>query len=249
MKENSMLASLFGGGGMGGGGNPGQPIPGLQLRTDVNALIDQRIASGGPNARAIMAQSLHQANTELTQLKTKILNAGGGSSNANIPDFKPNSQKSKTFKQRLQIGSEFQISKPSGVQPATADMGVSLGYKLNDKSIVGVGLAYKMGYGNIQHLNITSQGIGLRTFIDWKLKKQFFVSGGYEMNYNAAFKDLHSLRNYDNWQSAELVGLTKKLKVKSKLFKETKFQLLYDMFFRQHVPITQPIIFRIGYNF
>ena len=46
-----------------------------------------------------------------------------------------------------------------------------------------------------------------------------------------------------------LLGISKKLKIKTKLFKETKFSLLYDMLYRQHVPATQAVVFRVGYNF
>ena len=41
---------------------------------------------------------------------------------------------------------------------------------------------------------ITHQGIGLRSYVDWQLKKQFYLSGGYEMNYNAAFKNIQQLK-------------------------------------------------------
>jgi hypothetical protein len=70
----------------------------------------------------------------------------------------------------------FQIGKSGTGRAAIADMGLSLGYKLNDKSIIGVGASYKMGYGSIQKIRITHEGVGLRSFIDWKLKKNFFSS-------------------------------------------------------------------------
>jgi hypothetical protein len=157
--------------------------------------------------------------------------------------------KTKTFKQRLEYGSNFQFAKPNSLLPTTADIALSIGYKLNDKSIAGIGASYKMGLGSIQHISITHQGIGLRSFIDWKLKKQFFVSGGFEMNHNAAFKNIEQLKTFDAWQQAGLVGLTKKVKMKTKLVKGTKLQLLYDLLANQHVPVSQPVVFRIGYNF
>ena len=167
---------------------------------------------------------------------------------ANIPDFKPNNQKSKTFLQRLEYGSNFQFAKNNSLVPTTADIALSIGYKLNDKSVIGIGASYKMGLGTIQNISISHQGIGLRSFIDWKLKKQFFVTGGFEMNYNASFKKIDQLKKYNDWQMSGLVGITKKINIKTKWTKETKIQLLYDMLYKQHFPASQPIIFRVGYN-
>lgn len=245
-QENSWLAQLF--------GSPSSSgavanLAGLQTRANVNALIQDRIASGGPNARETFSQNMQQAQAELTQLKNKVLKAGGSSSEANIPNFKPNNQKSKTFFQRLEYGSNFQVAKPNTLTPNTADIGLSVGYKLNDKSLVGIGASYKMGLGTIQRLSISHQGVGLRSFIDWKLKKQFFMTGGFEMNYNAQFKNLTQLQYRNDWQQAGLVGLTKKLNIKTKVFKGTSLQLLYDMLHRQHNPVSQPVLFRMGYSF
>lgn len=246
-RENGRLASLF-------GTSPGsntamQSLAGMQTRASVQALIRDRIASGGAGAAQYVSQNMQQGRNEFTNLKNKIAKAGGTSSDANIPNFKPNTQKSKTFLQRLEYGSNFQFAKNNSFVPTVADIALSVGYKLNDKSIIGIGGSYKMGLGSIQRINITHQGIGVRSFIDWKLKKQFFVTGGFEMNYNAQFKNIAQLQNYTEWQQSGLVGLTKKINVKTKLFKGTSVQLLYDMLYRQHNPISQPILLRMGYSF
>jgi hypothetical protein len=248
VRQNSMLASLFRMPGNGSSANPAD-LAGLQTRASVQALIQERIAAGGPNAQQQYSQNLQQAQAELNKLKDKVIQAGGSSSEANIPSFKPNNQKSKTFLQRLEYGSNFQFAKNNSLVPTTADIALSVGYKLNDKSIIGIGASYKMGMGSIQRIAISHQGIGIRSFIDWKLKKQFFVSGGFEMNYNAQFKNIAQLKYNNDWQQSGLVGITKKIKIKTKFFKGTSVQLLYDMLHRQHDPVSQPVLFRMGYNF
>jgi hypothetical protein len=247
VQQNSMLASLFR---MPGNGSTDMAsLAGLQTRTSVQALIQDRIATGGPNAREIFSQNLQRGQAELNQLKDKIINAGGSSSDANIPNFKPNTQKSKTFLQRMEYGSNFQFAKQNSLVPTTADIALSVGYKLNDKSIIGIGASYKMGLGSIRRISISHQGIGIRSFIDWKLKKQFFVSGGFEMNYNAQFKNITQLQSAGAWQQSGLIGITKKLNIKTKFFSATSIQLLYDMLYQQHNPVSQPILFRTGYSF
>ena len=51
------------------------------------------------------------------------------------------------------------------------------------------------------------------------------------------------------WQQSGLVGLSKILSLKTKVFKKTKLQLLWDFLCYEQVPRGQPIKFRIGYNF
>lgn len=245
-QQNSRLASLF--------ETPldygsVQSLTSLQTRVSVNTLMGNRLNVGGPNASEMFSQNMQQAKSELNALKDKVLKASGTNSDPNLPDFKPNNQRTKTFLQRLEYGSNFQFAKTNSLLPATADIGLSIGYKLNDKSVLGLGASYKMGMGSIQHISMSHQGLGLRSFIDWKLKKQFFVSGGYELNHNAAFAKIEQLKGFESWQHAGLVGITKKLVMKTKLVKNTSIQLLYDLLYKNHLPTSTPILFRIGYNF
>ncbi len=251
VQKNSMLASLFGSTSGEVGGSVAS-LAGLQTRASVQNLIQDRIASGGPNAQETFRQNMQQAQGELTKLKDKLLNSvsgGGGSSGGELPDFKPNMEKTKTFSQRLEFGSNFQFAKNNALMPTTGDIGLSVGYKINDKSVAGIGVSYKMGLGSLQRIRFTNQGASVRSFLDWKLKKQFFVSGGYELIHNAQFEKIAQLKNYEAWQRSALIGMTKKMKINTKLFKSTNVQLLFDFLSHQHVPVGQPVLFRVGYTF
>ncbi|HMK27195.1 MAG TPA: hypothetical protein VK483_14280 [Chitinophagaceae bacterium] len=250
MQKNSMLASLFR---MPGGQNDPNytaSLAGLQTRTQINYLIQMQIKYGGPNAQAAFTQSLQQAQAQLKDLQNKILKSGGNSSDDDIPNFKPNNQKTKSFLKRLEFGTNIQTQKSSYYFPATSDLALSIGYKLNDRSIIGVGASYKLGLGHgWDNLKLTQEGAGLRSFIDWHLKKSFWVSGGYELNYKTAFNSIVQLQQFNEWQHSGLVGISKVADVKSKFFKKTKLQLLWDFLSYQQIPRTQPIIFRTCYNF
>ena len=250
VQQNSLLSSLF--------RSPSASVDmssytGLQTRASVTALVQERIAQGGPNIRDYINQNFQDAEGQLSQLKDKVLKGGGSSSDAETPDFKPNMQKTRTFKQRLVYGSNLQFGKANSLLPGTADIGLSIGYKLNDKSIVGLGASYKLGMGTLSRIRLSTEGISLRSFIDWKLKKQFFISGGYEMNYLSRLSATTGVANQqtalNSWQSSGLLGLTKKLNVKTKFFKASSIQLLYDFLYRQHRPASQPVLFRVGYSF
>jgi hypothetical protein len=247
VQENSMLASLFGS--PSAASTPAN-LAGLQTRASVTALIQNQIAAGGPNAQQIIQQNIQQAQSELSKLKDKVLKAGGGSSDMEMPDFKPKENKTKTFKQRLEIGSNLQTTKSSGYLPGGLEIGLSVGYKLNNRSIIGIGTNYKMGISTQQRLNLSHQAVGIRSFLDWKLKKQFFITAGYEMNYNTRFKNIEQLKQFNAWQPSALAGVTKKINVKTKWFKGTSLQLLYDFLYLKSVPVKQsPVVFRVGYNF
>jgi len=251
IKKNSMLASLFRM--PGDAADPAylQSLAGLQTRVQVSVLVQQQISAGGPNAQQIFNQNLQAAQSELNELKSKIGKFGGGSTDDIMPEgFKPNSEKTKTFLQRIEYSTNIQSQKSNAYFPVTTDLGLSAGYKLNPKSVVGVGASFKLGLGNgWRQVRFSGQGIGVRSFVDWKFKGNFWISGGYEMNYKSAFNTVESLRALNSWQQSGLIGISKSVPVKSKFFKKTKAQLMWDFLSYQQVPKTQAVIFRIDYNF
>ncbi len=246
MQQHSYLAQLF-------------PVPqnygtssalqGLQTRNDITQMIQSRIPAGGPNGQQLIQQNLQAAQSQLNALKDKVLNLGGLSSDAELPDFKPNNQRTKKFLQRLEYGTNFQSVKSNYFIPVTTDIGLSVGYRLNDKGIVGIGASYKIGWGkNIRKLSVTHEGVGMRSFIEWKLKGNFYLSGGYEQNYRNRFQNIGQLVNpVANWQQSGLIGLSKQYTVGKKWKGNVK--LLFDFLYKQQVPVSQPILFRFGYGF
>lgn len=251
MSKHSMLASLFRMPDLEDNSSLDLALAGLQTRSQVTDLIQQRLGAAGPNATQQFNNNMQSAQSELAQLKDKMQKLGAGSSDAEMPEgFTPNSQKTKSFWQRLQYGTNIQSQRANSVFPVTSDIGLSVGYKLNDKSIIGVGTSYKLGWGrSIQNMRITHQGVGLRGFLDWKIKKSIWISGGYEMNYRSLITDFTQLQDYSQWQRSGLIGLSKSIPIKTKFFKNSKVLLLWDFLSYEQRPRTQPIIFRVGYNF
>jgi len=247
VSENSILAGLFKLPGTNTGNNiVNASYTAIQTRANVNSLMQASVATGGPNAITLVKQQIQAGQAELSLLKDKI--AKYGSSDAEIPSFKPNSQKTKSILKRLEYGANIQYGKSNQFMPTTSDIALSLGYKINDKSSAGIGISYKMGLGTgWNNIQLSSQGIGLRSYIDWKIKGNFYVSGGYEQNYNSQFKNINQLKQYTSWQSTGLIGISKKLKIKGN--KSSKISVMYDFLSNTHIPATQPFVFRTGFNF
>jgi CO dehydrogenase nickel-insertion accessory protein CooC1 len=246
MRKNSQLASLF------RIPDPNQPsnaanLAGLQTRAQITNMLQQQIGSSGLQQ---FRQQMQDAKSQIDRLKNEMLKAGKSSSDDIMPKgFRPNSQRVKKFWKRIELGTNIQTVKNNGLLPVTTDLGLSAGYRLDDRSIIGIGGSYKIGFGkSIQNINITHQGVSLRSFIDWKLKKNLWVTGGYEMNYRAAFNSISLLKDLNAWQRSGLLGLSKKMNMKTKFFKNTKLQLLWDFISYQQMPRTPAIVFRIEYN-
>lgn len=247
-RQNSQLASLFA---LPGGNTSTASLAGLQTRVGVQQALTARFGPG-PNVQQMLQQNMQQAQEQLSDLKSRLSQYGSGNfgngGEIAMPDgFRPNSQKTKTFLQRLEYGCNIQSQKARGYFPTTSDIGLSLGYKLNDKSSIGIGASYKLGLGKgWNHIRMTSEGVGLRSYLDYKLKGSLYITGGYEQNYRTAFTKIEQLKDYSAWQSSGLVGLSKKYKVSKKVKGDMK--LLWDFLGYQQIPRTQAILFRVGYS-
>lgn len=250
MRRNSTLASLFRMPGNANDPSSFANLAGLQTRTQVNNIIQQQIVIAGPAAQQQFRQNIQDAQSQLNGLKDKVSRMGGSGSDLEMPEgFKPNNQKTKSFWKRIEYGTNVQSQKGNNFLPVTSDLGLSVGYKINDRSIIGIGASYKLGWGsNIRHIRLSHEGVGLRSFVDWKIRGSFWLTGGYEQNYTATFRNVDQLRNISVWQQSGLIGVSKMVSLKTKFFKKTKVQVLWD-FLSSNNAISHPIVFRIGYSF
>jgi len=245
MKNNSFLAGLLRVPANYGG--PGA-LSGLQTRDQVLAIIHAQVASGGPNASSAIQSSLQSAQQDINKMKDKISKLGGGSGDMDMPDFKPVQQKTKTFLQRLEYGTNLQTQHAAYYFPTTTDLGLSVGYKISDKNTIGIGASYKVGWGkDLQHVSVTSEGVGLRSFADIQAKKSFYLSGGFEYNYQPLESTGTATAN--SWRKSGLLGLSKIVSMNTKVFKKTKVQLLWDFLSYEQPREAEHFKFRVGYNF
>jgi hypothetical protein len=244
ISKNSILAELFP---MPNGYGTADALQGLQTRSGVQQQLSQRLSGSGTNPQQYLQQQVQAAQSQMDALKDKVNKLGGGGSDMAMPDFKPNNQKTKSFWKRLEYGLNIQSQKTNAFLPTTSDIALTMGYKLNDKSTIGIGAGYKLGWGkNISNIKLTSQGVSLRSYLDIKLKGSIWISGGYEENYQHEFTKIDQLKDVNAWQKSGLIGLTKKYKIGKK---NGNMQLLWDFLSYSQVPPTPALKFRIGYNF
>jgi hypothetical protein len=243
MKKNSMIAGLF--------NIPDDysnaGIAGLQTRDVVQKQMQQQMMFMGPNGAQTAQQNIGDGQSALTNLRNKL---NQGSSELAMPDGQGNTQHTKSLFKRLEYGINIQSSIASGYYPQSTAFAGTAGYRLNDKSVIGIGLSYNVGWGtDIHHIHISSQGIGIRSYLDVKLKGSFYASGGFEKNYNKVFTSLNQVVANNLWQNSGLIGISKIVSLKGNLMKKTRVQLLWDFLSYYQIPKTQPFVFRVGYNF
>jgi hypothetical protein len=250
MQRNSRLAELFNFQSYESGSiASAENLEGLQTRAQLSQAMQNQFGAGGEAALAQLQANGQQAQDILQQLKNKVNQMGAGGRDGEMPDFKPNAQKTKSFLKRLEFGTNIQTIRPNGFFPVTSDLGLSLGFRISDQTIVGVGADWKIGWGkDIQHVRVSYQGAGLRSFLDYKLKKFLWISGGFELNYRSMFNSIEQLKALNAWQPSGLIGLSQKLPFNTRLIKNTKVQLLWDFLSIYQTPRTQNLIFRIGYS-
>ncbi len=270
MQKNSQLASLF--------PTPenygtAQALVGLQTRASVQQLLQSKFGStssplgvgggaeGGDNSGAgsFVTQQLQGAQTQLSALKDKVNGAKNGSySNApsggdtSLAGFKPNSQRTKSFWKRLEFGANIQSQRPNNLLPVTSNMAATVGYKLNDRNTIGIGASYNMGWGNgINHMALSTQGVGIRSYWDMKVKNGLSITGGYEKTYMPTLQEkftlFYSHKNWSLWRPSALIGITKKVTITKS--KSSTVQLFYDLLNTHNHIQTQPLVFRVGWGF
>lgn len=234
-----------------GGINNIASLAGLQTRAQVMQQIQTTIgsAAGGPNAGLqSIQQNIQQAQNQLNQLRNRVQQAGGSSSDFDMPDFAPNTQKTKGFLKRFELKTDIQSSRGTGYLPNMADLSLGLGYKLSDNKRIGVQAAYKLGLGNgFNNIKLSTEGVGIRSYADIKFSKKtnLWLTGGYERN----FFSQPNLQNYTGtglWNEAAVAGLSKKYNIGKK--RKGEMKILYNFLWQKQIG-SQQFIYRTGLNF
>jgi CII-binding regulator of phage lambda lysogenization HflD len=254
--RNSLLGSMFAL--PASGGAPATLPAGLQTRVMVNQNLISRFGSMDAVTQALQ-QNMPAAQNQLQQLKDKLNQYSSGSygnSTSEMPDYKINNERSKSFWRRLYLSAGMQSQKAYSVLPVTSDISAALNFKWSEKKVIGVGVSGKIGWGSgWRHIKITQQGMGIKSFLDIKLKGSFWISGGYELNYRPGLSVLDSAVNAAHnqhvnlWQRSGLIGVSKIVSLRSKVAKKTKVQILWDYLSYSQQPKTPAFIWRVEYAF
>lgn len=245
MKENSALSGLFS---IPANYSSNSALSELQTRDEVQKLMQDHLPSALIGSQDNLSHQMEQVRNQFGEIRNKVNKMGNNSGDIAIPDFSINPENKKTLLPRLELGFDIQTTKSNYLFPMFSDLGISMGYKLSPKSKIGIGLSYKLGFGRgWDQLRLTSEGTGIRSFANFKLKGKFFIAGGYEMNYFSSFQKFDDLKTLNSWKQSALIGFSKKYQISQK--RKGELKLLYDFLHNKHTPQTQAIVIRTGYSF
>lgn len=239
VQKHSMLASLF-------NINMNEDVQAALADYQTMQSVEQQVRQGigsDISAQEFVSQQMQYAASLVDQAKSKI----SSGSLDDVPNFTPNSLKTKPFLKRMEYAADIQ-SQPSNVYlPTMLDLALQIGYKFSEKGVAGLGVNYKFGFGeNLSKVRFTSEGVGLRSFASYRLKGILHLAGGWEFNHYSRFYSLSDLSEGSNWAQSILAG------VKINAFKVGKYQanfvLFYDFKANQSVPRTSVIKFRYQYT-
>ena len=242
-EQNSQLASLFGSVPANGSTSSVPVVNGLSSRASLQQYFQTNLpAVSDPGTKLQQQMNVPEFKSELAKLSSLKPEKTG------LPDFKPNSQRAKPFGKRIEKGFDIQFGKSVNFLPATCNLAINAGYKINDNSSAGLGVSYILGLGHgWDKINLSSEGIGLRTYVKWKLAKNLDIQGGREWNYMHTFQNFRVFSKSSGWQQSALLGLNKLIPTGRKV--KGNVQVLFDFLYNKHNPVTQPVVFRAGYNF
>jgi hypothetical protein len=247
LKRNSELASFFrlpGNDNSSADGIESPSLVGLQTKETVRASMAEQMGASQVDLQARITESIGNVNGLLEKMKS--LEAERERNDSTQEKARQNSQLGKPLRARIEFGFNLQSQRSTNLLPASSELGLSAGYKIDDSRTIGVGASYRWGWGpNLREISITSEGIGLRSFLDWHLWKRIWITGAYECNYHASFDRLRQLNELSAWQQSGLIGITNKYRV-GKI--KGQIQLFWDFLSYQQNPQTQALKFRVGWS-
>ena len=239
LAKNSQIASLFN---IGADYNNTRNMEGLQIRSQVDQILIQRIGDA-PGGQGVVASLVNQGSEKLNEVRSKFPNLDNASQ---MPGFKPNEMKTKRLIDRFEPGGNLQFQRNNYYFPTMADLAGQIAYRFHRNGSIGIGASYRLGMGEgWRKIHFSHQGLGLRSFVDWKLKGTFYLNGGFELTKTTNILNQQSVKNWKGWVSSALIGINRKQKIGPKLKLNT--MLLYD-FLASQQPKTDKIKIRIGYT-
>ncbi|SHN44051.1 hypothetical protein [Chitinophaga sp. CF418] len=267
IKRNSALASFFN---LPSATGAASSLEGLQNRSMIEALLQQRLGTSGM-ASQVMQQQMQTAQSQfnaqaaipgITTIRNTISNQMSAARSrmnelrqnypdlddaAEMPNFTPSPLKAKRFWQRMEWGGNIQFQKSTYYFPATSDIAVQTAYLFHKNGSVGAGLTYQLGLGtDWAHIRFSHSGMGIRFFLDWRLKSTYFLNGGFELN-RLSIKTVNgSPVDWHGWRTAALAGISKKYKINARL--KGNIMVLYDFLAPLQVPKTNGLKVRFGYS-
>jgi hypothetical protein len=233
---------------------------GYQTKRQMTAQLQGKLGSGLSTVQQNMAAQVKDYSDKLKDVKSiqttikQTKQSATQFKNTEKPAFKVNLMRGKPFMQRIEKQFNWQANRAAlDGKPATLQLSGMAGFRHTPKLSYGLGLALITGLGqNWNHVKISFEGLGLRSYAAWQWQYGIGAYVGYERTYKqAAFitsqgeiiSSEYNNHNKSAYNDAVLVGLTKSYKLNDKL--NGSIQVLYDIWWKEK-GLKTPIQLRIA---
>lgn len=232
---------------------------GYQTKQQISGQLQKKFGSANMSGlQQNMSKQISQYQGDINKVKSTKNNLKQTKQSAqqlkhiDKPGFKINPMRGLPFSKRIQQQYNWQTTRATlDGKPAMFQFSAMAGFKHTPRLTYGLGLATSIGLGqNWNNIRFSFQGIGVRTFAEWKWIYGIGAYAGYERMYkHEAFtkakealpKNELNKHNKTNYNESVLIGLTKSYKVNDKW--NGSIQLLYDIWW-QDKGLRSPVVLR-----
>lgn len=223
-----------------------KPDSSLQTVAELQKHLEEKF---GKSAQSLLQKQQQSSQDAMSDYQSDILNRikqiGNSSKESDI-----NTESVKPMVKRLSFTTDIRSQRSNGLLPAFSELGINIGYRWSPRLIAGFGLSGRIGWGKgFSDLRVTAEGVGIRSFVDYRIKGGFYATGGFEAIYDPLPDQQSRTIVFSQWQKNGLIGLKKGFRIKNGFIKGASFKLMWNYLSYMQKGVVQPFDFRIGYDF
>ena len=215
-------------------------------------MMQTQAAAIDPDPAKLLQDAKIKGSELLGGLSNQAASFGNVDNAAQMPKFTPNPYKTKSFRQRVDVGLNLQFDNRTRLMPATGVAGAQAAFNFDPKFSVGVLANYRFAMGEIKNIRFSHAGAGYGAFANYKVWKSVGVQAGYERNWRAGMGEMGKtgkmgeMRVPAVWSSSALLGLTWEYGIGKKM--RGTMGVFFDALYKQHKPETNAVLWRMGWK-
>jgi hypothetical protein len=218
----------------------------MQPRQFVQQMMRNQANSIDAEPTQLIQETKKKGSNLLGELSEKATSIGVLDNAAQVPLFTPNPYKTKSFRERIDVGFDLQFDSRTRFYPASGVAGAQVSFNFDPKLSVGLSANYRFGMGEIKHVRFSHAGAGYGIFANYKVWKGLGLQAGYEHNWRAE-TEMNETLYATGWYSSALAGLTWEYDIKKRL--KGSIGVLYDFLYKKHSPQSNAVLWRMGWKF
>lgn len=235
---------------------------GFQTKRQMQAKLQNKFGNNLGGLQQNMGKQITDHNDKLKELekgKNTIKHTKASAQqlrHADKPSFKVNSMRGMPLRKRIEKQFNWQTIRATiDGKPAMLQLAVMAGFRHTPRLTYGAGLATAVGLGKSwQQVKITFEGLGVRTFAEYKMVFGISMYAGYERMFKEAVftgesnlltenRQKQNSHNTTNYHESVLMGLTKTYRINEKW--NGSLQVLYDIWWKEK-GLRSPVQLRIA---